>query len=68
MLETIEYNTIRCHIVSKIRKKIEPIIIQKLKQLLENSESFIKSVKETYTHQLKVLKEELHYKNTIIDT
>ena len=68
MLETIEYNSIRGHIVSEIRKEIEPIIAQKLKPLLENSESLIKSAKETYAHQLKVLKEELHCKNKIINT
>ena len=49
MLETIENNSIRGHIVSEIRNKIEPIITQKLKPLLENSESLIKSVKETCT-------------------
>ena len=38
------------------------------KPLLENSESLIKSAKETYAHQLKVLKEELHCKNKIINT
>ena len=42
MLETIEYNSIRGHIVSKIRKEIEPFIAQKLKPLFENSESLIK--------------------------
>ena len=56
VLETIKYNNIRSHIVSEIRKEIA----QKLKTLLENSESLIKSAKETYAHQLKVLKEELH--------
>ena len=56
MLETIKYNNVRSHIVSEIRKEIA----QKLKALLENSESLIKSAKETYAHQLKVLKEELH--------
>ena len=56
MLETIEYNSIRGHIVSEIRKEIEPIIAQKLKPLLENSESLIKSAKETYAHQLKFQK------------
>ena len=65
MLETLEYNNIRGYIVSKIRKGIEPIIT--LKPLLENLESFIKSGKETYAHQLKVLKEELHCKNKIIN-
>ena len=64
MLETIECNSIR----GEIRKEIEPIIAQKLKPLLENSESLIKSAKETYAHQLKVLKEELHCKNKIINT
>ena len=68
MLETIEYHSIRGHIVSEIRKEIEPIIAQKLKLLLENSESLIKSAKETYAHQHKVLKEELHCKNKIINT
>ena len=68
MLETIEYNSIRGHIVSEIRKEIEPIIAQKLKPLLENSESLIKYAKETYAHQLKVLKEELHCKNKIMNT
>ena len=68
MLEMIEYISIRGHIVSEIRKEIEPIIAQKLKPLLENSESLIKSAKETYAHQLKVLKEELHCKNKIINT
>ena len=68
MLQMIEYNSIRGHIVSEIRKEIEPIIAQKLKPLLENSESLIKSAKETYAHQLKVLKEELHCKNKIINT
>ena len=47
MLETIEYNSIRGHIVREIRKEIEPIIVQKLKPLLENSESLIESAKET---------------------
>ena len=68
MLETIEYNSIRSHIVSKTRKKNEPIIAQKLKPLLENFESLIKIAKETYAHQFKVLKEELHCKNKIINT
>ena len=68
MLERIEYNSIRGHVVSEIQKEIEPIIAQKLKPLLENSESLIKSAKETYAHQLKVLKEELHWKNKIINT
>ena len=67
ILETKEYNSIRDHIVSEIRKETEPIIAQKLKPLLENSESLIKSVKETYVHQLKVLKEELYCKNKIIN-
>ena len=72
MLETIAYNSIRYHIVSEIRKEMELIIAQKLKPLLENSESLIKSAnliksaKETYAHQLKALKEELHCKNKII--
>ena len=64
----IEYNSIRGHIVSEIRKEIEPTTAQKLKPLLGNSESLIKSAKETYAHQLKVLKEELHCKNKIINT
>ena len=68
MLETTEYNSIRGHIVSEIQRETEPIIAQKLKPLLENSESLIKSAKETYAHQLKVLKEELHCKNKIINT
>ena len=38
-----------------------------MKPLLENSESLVKSAKEAYTHQLKVLKEELHCKNKIIN-
>ena len=67
MLETIEYNSIRGHIVSEIRKETEPIITQKLNLLYENSESLIKSAKETYADQLKVLKEELHCKNKIIN-
>ena len=50
MLETIEYNNIRGHIVSEIRKEIEPIIAEKPKSLLEKSESLIKSAKETYAH------------------
>ena len=64
MLETIEYNSIRDHVVSEI----EAIIAQKLKPFLENSEYLIKSAKETYAHQLKVLNEELHCKNKIINT
>ena len=70
MLETIyksEYNSIRGHIVTEIRKEIEPIIAQKLKPLLENFEFLIKSVKETYANQVKVLKEELHCKSKIIN-
>ena len=47
MSETIEYNSIRGHIVGEIRKEIEPIITQKMKPLLENSKSLIKSTKET---------------------
>ena len=39
-----------------------------LKPLPENSESLIKSAKETYAHQLKVLKDELHCKNKITNT
>ena len=68
MLETIEYNSIRSYILSEIRKEIEPIIAQKQKTFLENSESLIKSAKKTYAHQLKVLKEELSCKNKIINT
>ena len=68
MLKTTEYNSIRGHIVGEIRKETEPIIAQKLKSFLENSESLIKSAKETYAHQLKVLKEEIHSKNKIITT
>ena len=68
MLEILEYDSIRGHIVSEIRKEIEPIIAQKLKPLLEKSEFLIKSAKETYAYQLKVLKEELHCKNKIINT
>ena len=64
----IEYNSIRGHIVSEIREEIESVIAQKLKPLLENSESLIKSVKEAYAHQLKVLKEELNCKNKIMNT
>ena len=55
MLETIEYNSIRGHVVGGIPKEIQPIIAQKLKPLLENSELIIKSAKETYGNQLKVL-------------
>ena len=51
-----------------MRKEFEPIIAQELKPLPENSESLIKNAKKTYTHQLKVLKEELHCKNKIINT
>ena len=47
MLEILEYDNIRGDIVSEIRKEIEPIIAQKLKPLLENSEFLIKSAKET---------------------
>ena len=50
-----------------MRKEFEPIIAQELKPLPENSESLIKGAKETYAHQLKVLKEELHCKNKIIN-
>ena len=39
----IEYNSIRGHIVSEIQRETEPIIAQKLKSLLENSEPLIKS-------------------------
>ena len=52
----------------KYEKEIEPIIAQKLKPLLEKSESLIKSAKKSYSHKLKVLKEELHFKNKIINT
>ena len=41
---------------------------QNLETLLENSESLMKSAKETYAHQLKVSKEELHCKNKIVNT
>ena len=34
---------------------MELILAQKLKSFLENPESLIKTAKETYTHQLKVL-------------
>ena len=68
MLQTREYNSIRGHIVSEIRKEIEPIIAQKLKPLLQNSELLIKSAKEIFAHQLKVFKEELHCKNKITNT
>ena len=67
MSETIESNNIRGHIVSEIQIEIEPIVAQKLKPLLENSESLIKNVKETYDHQLKVLRDELHCKNKFIN-
>ena len=50
MLETIEYNSIRGHIFSEIRKEVEPIIAEKPKPLLEKSESLIKRAKETYDH------------------
>ena len=63
MLKAIECNSITDHIVSEIPKKIEPIIAQKLKTPLENSESLQKRAKETYAHQLTILKEELHCKN-----
>ena len=46
MLETIKYGNIR-DIINEMRKEIELIIAQKLKPLLENSESSIKSAKET---------------------
>ena len=68
MPETIESNNIRGHIVSEIQKEIEPIVAQKLKPLLENSESLIKSLKETYDHQLKVWRDQLHCKNKFINT
>ena len=67
-LEVIEYSSIKDNIASEVRKENEPIIAQKQKPLLENPESLIKSAKETYTHQLKCLKEELHCKNKIIST
>ena len=67
MSETIESNNIRGHIVSEIQIEIEPIVAQKLKPLLENSESLIKNVKETYDDQLKVLRDELHCKNKFIN-
>ena len=67
MSKTIECNSIRGHIASKIRKETEPIVRQKLKPLLKNYESLIQTAKETYTHQLKILKEELHRKNKIIN-
>ena len=51
-----------------MQKEFEPIIAQELKPLPENSESLIKGAKETYAHQLKVLQEELHCKNKIINT
>ena len=35
-LETIEYKNIRGHIVSKIRKEVEPIIAQQLKTKILN--------------------------------
>ena len=66
MLKTTEYNSIRGHIVGEIRKETEPIIAQKLKSFLENSESLIKSAKETYAHQLKVLKEENTVKTKLL--
>ena len=66
-METIKYNNIRGHIVSEMRKEVELILAQKLKPLLENSESLMKSVKETFAHQLKVLKEELPCKNNVIN-
>ena len=68
MLETIKYNNVTGDIVSEIRKETESIIAQKIKPLLENYESLIKSAKETYAHQLQVLKEELHCKNKIVNT
>ena len=67
MSKTIECNSIRGHIASEIRKETEPIVRQKLKPLLKNYESLIQTAKETYTHQLKILKEELHRKNKIIN-
>ena len=67
-METIEYNSIRGHIISEIRREIEPIIAQKLQPLIENSEFLIKSATETDAYQLKVLKEELHCKSEIINT
>ena len=68
LLGTIECSSIRSPIISEIQKEIEPTITQKGKPLLENSESLIKSARETYDHQIKVLKEELHCKNQIINT
>ena len=68
MLETIKHNSIRNPMVSEIQKEAESIILQNLETLLENSESLMKSSKETYAHQLKVSKEELHCKNKIINT
>ena len=68
MLETIEYNSIRGHIISEIRRETEPIIAQKLQPLIENFEFLIKSATETDAYQLKVLKEELHCKSEIINT
>ena len=38
MLETVEYSSIRGHVVTEIRKEIELIMAQKLKPLLENYE------------------------------
>ena len=50
-----KYSNIRDHIVSVVRKEMELVLAQKLKSFLENSESLIKTAKETYTHQLTVL-------------
>ena len=52
--------------VSEIQKEAESIILQNLETLLENSESLMKSSKETYAHQLKVSKEELHCKTKLL--
>ena len=50
VLETIKYNNIRSHIVSEIRKEIA----QKLKTLLENSESLVMSAKETQSFKRRI--------------
>ena len=52
--------------VSEIQKEAESIILQNLETLLENSESLMKSSKETYAHQLKASKEELHCKTKLL--
>ena len=46
MLETINYDNVRGYIVSEIQEEIKPIIVQKLKPLLENSESLKKVQKK----------------------